>query len=133
MTSSDWRNIAAFAVVAIVVAIAIWKRPPARDASGRRNLPTVLINWFAVLGTAAIPIGLAGVSIIARGKNVGPAMLGIGLAAEGLVAFVLYALFWRLTNRPIISAGLAVTIPAVPLLLVWLPQILRHVAGANRS
>jgi hypothetical protein len=131
MTSTDRLVIGACAIVATIVAIAIWKRPPARDASGRRIVPTALINWFALLGAAAIPFGLAGVSIIARGQNIGPAMVGMGLAVEGLVAFVLYALFWRLTKRPTISAGLAVTIPGVPLILVWLPQILRHVAGEN--
>jgi hypothetical protein len=131
MTSTDRLVIAICVLIVVIVAIAVWRRPPARDASGERVPATLLINCFAVIGLIAIPLGFAGVSAIARGQHVGTLMIGLGLGAAGQGAFVLYALFWRLTKRPNLSATLALAIPATPLILIWIPQIIRHIGGAN--
>ena len=131
MTSTDRIVVAICMLIVAIVAVAVWRRPPTRSTSGQRVPETMVINGFAVLGAVAIPLGFAGVSAIARGQHVGTAMIGLGLGAAGLGAFVLYALFWHITKRPTTSAVLALTIPAIPLLTIWLPQIVRHIGGAN--
>lgn len=129
MTSTDQIVLAICVLIVVIVAIAAWRRPPARDASGQRVPATLLINGFAAVGLIAIPLGFAGVSAIARGQHIGTLMIGLGLGAAGLGAFVLYALFWRVTKRPNLSATLALAIPASPVILVWVPQIIRHIGG----
>lgn len=131
MTPTDRIVIAICALIVVVVVVAIRRRPPTRTSTGERVPATLLINAFAVLGVIAIPLGVAGVSAVARGQHVGTLMIGLGLGAAGLSAFVLYALFWRLTKRPTLSAAFALAIPAIPLVLIWVPQIVRHIGGAT--
>src|SRR5258708_7562273 len=72
----------ALAVIIVVGALAIWNRPPARDATGRRIRPTTVVNTVLVLGMLAIPIGIAGVGL-AGGRSAAPLVLGIGFAVFG--------------------------------------------------
>jgi hypothetical protein len=51
----------ALAVLATAGALAVWKRPAVRDATGRRLRPTTVVNAVLAIGIVAIPIGIAGV------------------------------------------------------------------------
>lgn len=53
----------ALAVLIIVGAVAVWKRPPIRDATGRPIRLTTVVNAVLVVGIFAIPVGIAAVGL----------------------------------------------------------------------
>ena len=116
--------IAGFAIVCVALAMAIWQRPPARDEDGRRVRATMLVNGVLLLGLVALPAGFLSNHTITAGQNVGPIVIGIGLFAAGVIAFVLYSLMWVITRRTNVSAGLAVAISGALFALWSIPIIL---------
>ncbi len=120
----------ALAVLAVVGALAVWKRPPTRDAAGRRSRPTTVVNAVLAIGIVAIPIGIAAVGLVS-GRNAATVVLGIGLAEFGLVAFVLYSFAWAVTKRATLSATVALTISAIVSISLAGPAFLDQLAGRN--
>lgn len=120
----------ALAMIAIVGALAIWKRPPIRDETGHRLRPTTVVNTVLAIGIVAIPIGIAGVGL-AGGRSAAPVILGIGFAAFGLGAFALYSLAWAVTKRATLAATIALTVAGVAAMWFTVPAILDQLAGRN--
>ena len=120
----------ALAVIATAGAMAVWRRPPAADASGRRLRPTSIVNAALVIGIGAIPIGLAGAGLTG-GRSAATVVLGIGFAVFGLGAFALYSLTWALTKRAAPAAAMALAVAGA--VAVWLtaPAFLDQLAGRN--
>jgi hypothetical protein len=118
----------ALAVLAIVGALAVWKRPPSRDATGRRLRSTTVVNAVTAIGIAAIPIGIAAVGLVG-GRNASTVVLGIGFAAFGLVAFALYSVVWAVTRRGTLAATVALTAAGIGALWFTAPTFLDQLAG----
>lgn len=125
------QGLVALAVLAIVGALAIWKRPPTRDATGRRLRPTTVVNAVTGVGIAAIPIGIVAVGLVAGGGSAATVVLGIGLAVFGLLAFALYSLVWAATKRVTLAATVALAVAGVVALWFTVPAFLDQLAGRN--
>jgi hypothetical protein len=120
----------ALAVIIVVGALAIWNRPPARDATGRRIRPTTVVNAILVLGMVAIPFGIAGVGL-AGGRSAAPLILGIGFAVFALGAFPLYSFAWAVTKRPLLAATVALVVAGIAAASFSVPAFLDQLAGRN--
>ncbi len=118
------------AFIATVGVLAIWKRPPNMDETGRRLRPTTVVNTALAVGIGAIPIGIAGVGLVG-GRSAAPLILGIGFAAFGLGAFVLYSIVWALTKRVTLAATVALAVAGVAAVWLTAPAILDQLAGRN--
>jgi hypothetical protein len=120
----------ALAVLAVIGALAVWKRPPTRDTTGRRLRPTTIVNAVAAVGIAAIPAGFLAVGLVG-GRNAATVVLGIGLAEFGFVAFALYSFVWAVTRRATLAATAALT--GAGIVAVWFagPAFLDQLAGRN--
>jgi hypothetical protein len=120
----------ALAMLATAGALAVWKRPPVRDATGRRLRPTTVVNAALAIGIVAIPIGIAGVGLVG-GRSAATVVLGIGFSAFGLGAFGLYSLAWALAKRATLAATVALAVAGV--VAVWLTAsaFLDQLAGRN--
>jgi hypothetical protein len=110
--------------------LAIRRRPPARDATGRRLLPTTIVQAALAVGIAAIPVGLLGVGLVG-GRSAAPVVLGIGVAGFGLGAFALYSLTWALTRRAALAATLALAAAGVGAAWLTVPAVLDQLAGRD--
>ena len=120
----------ALVILAIVGALAVWKRPPTRDATGRRRRPTTVVNAVTAFGIAALPIGILAVGL-AGGRSAAPVVLGIGLTVFGLVAFALYSLAWAATRRAALAATVALIVAGFAALWLAGPAFLDQLAGRN--
>jgi membrane-bound metal-dependent hydrolase YbcI (DUF457 family) len=120
----------ALAVIIIVGALAIWKRPPTRDATGRRIRPTTVVNTVLAVGMIAIPIGIAAVGLIG-GRSAAPLVLGIGFAEFGFEVFALYSLAWAVTRRAKLAASLALVVAGIAATWLSVPAFLDQLAGRN--
>src|SRR6266849_4793101 len=98
----------ALTVLIVVGALAVWKRPPARDTTGRRLRPTTVVNAVTAVGIAAIPIGVLAVGLVG-GQSAATVVLGIGMAEFGCIAFALYSLVWAVTRQATLAATAALT------------------------
>jgi hypothetical protein len=121
----------ALAVLAIVGALAVWKRPPTRDTTGRRIRPTTIVNALTAVGIAAIPIGIIAVGLTAHDQNAASVVVGIGFAVFGLVGFALYSFVWAVTRRATLAATVALTVAGIVALWLAVPAFLDQLAGRN--
>jgi hypothetical protein len=120
----------ALAIIAIVGALAVWKRPPTRDATGRRLRPTTVVNAVTAVGIVAIPIGIAAVGPVG-GQTAATVVLGIGFAEFGLVAFALYSFVWAMTKRATLAATVALAVAGIVAIWLTVPAFLDQLAGRN--
>ena len=120
----------ALAILVVVGALAIRNRPPTRDATGRRLRPTTVVNSVMAVGIAAIPIGIAVVSLTG-GRSAAPVVLGIGVAEFGLIAFALYSFVWVATERATLAAAVALIVAGITSMLLAFPAFLDQLAGRN--
>jgi len=117
-------------VIVILGGLAVRKRPPARDATGRRIRSTTIVNSALAVGIVAIPIGLACVGLLG-GQSAAPLIVGIGLAGFGLLAFTLYSFVWVATKRATLAAAIALAVAGVATTWLAFPAILDQLAGRN--
>ena len=117
-------------MIAMVGALAVWKRPPIKDQTGRTLRPTTVVNTVVAVGIVAIPIGIAGVGLTG-GQSAATVVLGIGFAGFGLGAFALYSFAWALPKRATLAATVILAIAGV--VAIWLtgPAFLDQLAGRN--
>jgi hypothetical protein len=120
----------ALAILAILGALAVRKRPPTRDATGRRLRSTTVVNSVMVVGIAAIPIGIATIGLVG-GQSAATVVLGIGFAEFGLIAFALYSFVWVATRRATLAATVALIVAGIVSILLALPAFLDQLAGRN--
>jgi hypothetical protein len=118
------------AVLIAVVAVAVWTRPPTRDATGRQIRPTLVVNAVLALGLIAIPLGIAAAGLFG-GRSAAPLVLGIGLAEFGLGAFVLDSFAWALTKRATLAATVALVVAGIGAGWLSIPAFLDQLAGRN--
>jgi hypothetical protein len=118
------------AVLIVVGAIAVWKRPPRKDAAGGLIRPTAVVNGALVAAIIAIPIGIVAVGL-AGGRSAAPLVAGIGVAEFGLGAFVLYSLAWAMTKRATLAAILAFGLAGIAAVWLSVPAFLDQLAGRN--
>jgi hypothetical protein len=122
-----------FVALAVLLAggvLAIRRRPPARDPSGRRLLPTTVVHAALTAGIVAIPIGLVAVGLTG-GRSAVPLVIGIGVAAFGAGAFALDSLIWALTRRATLAAMLALAVAAMGAAWLTVPAVLDQLAGRD--
>jgi len=124
------QGIVATAVLALVAAVAIVNRPPARHATGRRVGPTVIVNALLGVGVSAIPLGFVVVGLTG-GRSALPIVVGIAIALFGSLAFALYSFLWVATARATLAATLAITTAGLASIALMLPGLLDQVAGRN--
>ena len=124
------QGVVVLAIIAIVGVQAVRMRPPAREATGRRLRPTTVVNSILALGIAAIPGSLV-VTGLSGGRTAAPIVLGIGLAAFGVIAFAVYSFAWAATHRATPAAILAVTVAGIVSSWLVLPGFLDQLAGRN--
>jgi hypothetical protein len=124
------QGLVALTVLVILGGLAVWKRPPTRDETGRRIRATMIVNSALAVGIVAIPIGLAAVGLLG-GQSAAPLIVGIGLAGFGLLASSLYSFVWVATKRATLAAVLALSGAGVVSAWLALPAILDQLAGRN--
>lgn len=115
----------------VVGALALWKRPPTMDATGRRVRPTTVVNAAAGIGIVAVPIGVAAVGLVPRGQSAATVVLGIGFAIFGFIAFALYSFVWAGTKRATLAATVALAVAGIVALWLAVPALLDQLAGRN--
>ena len=120
----------ALTVLVILGALAVRKRPPTRDEAGQRIRSTTIVNSVALIGIAAIPVGVAGIGLVG-GRSAAPVIVGIGVAGFGLIAFALYSFIWLATRRTTLAAAIALTVAGVVSAWLALPAFLDQLAGRN--
>jgi hypothetical protein len=120
----------ALAVLIVVGALAVWNRPPMRDATGRRIRATTVVNSALIVGLIAIPIGIAVVGL-SGGRSAAPLVAGIGFTEFGLAAFVLYSFAWAVTKRPPLAATLALVVAGIAAAWFSVPAFFDQLAGHN--
>ena len=121
----------ALAVLVCVGILAVWKRPPTRDRTGRRVRATSIVNGVTVMGLTAFPIGVVAVGPIGGNQNAATVVLGVGFAVLGTVAFALHAGLWRTTRRAPLSAAIALIVGAIVAVWFAAPALLDQLAGRN--
>jgi hypothetical protein len=120
----------ALAVLVIIGGLAVRKRPPTRDAAGRRIRATTVVNSVTAVGIAAIPLGVAAVGLVG-GQSAATVVLGIGFAEFGLIAFALYSFVWVVTRRTTIAATVALSVAGIVSVWLALPAFFDQLAGRN--
>jgi asparagine N-glycosylation enzyme membrane subunit Stt3 len=124
------QGLVALTVLVILGVLAIRRRPPARDGTGRRMRSTTIVNSALALGIVAVPIGIAAVGLLG-GQSAAPLIVGIGLAGFGLMAFALYSFVWVATKRASVAAAVALSVAGVVSAWLVLPALFDQVAGRN--
>ena len=120
----------ALAVIVVVGLLAVWNRPPMRDATGSLVRPTLVVRTALVVGLIAIPVGIAGVGLIG-GRSAAPVVLAIGVAEFGLGALVLDTFAWVVARRATLAAIVAVVVAGIAAAWFTLPAFLDQLAGRN--
>ena len=124
------QGLVALAVIVVLGVLAVMNRPPTRDASGRRLRSTSAVNSVLAIGIAAVPIGIMAIGLVGN-QTAAPAVLGIGLAEFGLVAFALYSFVWVATKRTTLAAAVALIVAGIVFISFGLPAFLDQLAGRN--
>jgi asparagine N-glycosylation enzyme membrane subunit Stt3 len=120
----------ALTVLVVLGGVAVRKRPPTRDETGRRIRSTTIVNSVALIGIAAIPVGVAGIGLVG-GQSAAPVIVGIGVAGFGLIAFAVYSFIWVATKRTTFAAAIALSVAGLVSVWLVLPAFLDQLAGRN--
>jgi asparagine N-glycosylation enzyme membrane subunit Stt3 len=120
----------ALTVLVVLGGVAVRKRPPTRDETGRRIRSTTIVNSVALIGIAAIPVGFAGIGLVG-GQSAAPVIVGIGVAGFRLIAFAVYSFIWVATKRTTFAAAIALSVAGLVSVWLVLPAFLDQLAGRN--